>query len=183
MPPTNTDAVGSKIRRWAGWGSAISTGIVAVVAPLWVFAIDIRKDIQDTKTGTEASYETLAPIVAENQKVLYEGIPGLGSKVQDLGQSNARVRDRLSVLEQRVVRCETYIEVMSRGRYKPSREPLKATEEDAVVAVEPPGVSDAVQQVLQTPQRPVPESLRKAKAYQKKREKLDCSSDDPLCGL
>ena len=176
------DAVGKRIKRWAGWGSAVSTGVVAIVAPLWMLAVDMREDIRDTKTGTEASYETLAPIVAETQKLLYEGLPGLGSKVQDLSQAGVRLKDRLAALEQRVTRCETYIEVMSRGRYKPTRVPLEPVAAESLMS-STSDTPDVVEQVVQKLQRPVPKSLRKAKAYQKKREKLECSSDDPLCGL
>ena len=183
MPGNKTDPVGARIKRWAGWGSAISTGIVAVVAPLWVLVADMRSDIRDAKSGTEASYETLAPIVAENQEFLRDGIKMLGTRVHEIRQSRSKLKDRLITLEQRMTRCETYIEVMSRGRYRPAREPLEASTDEVLMSTKAEEPPEVVQQVTQKPQRPVPKSLRKAKDYQKKREKLECSADDPLCGL
>lgn len=196
MPEATTDPVKRKIKKWMGWGSAIATGAGAIVTPIWLLVADLRGDVKGAKEGTEASYETLAPVVSDLQDDLKTGMSVVGdlaTRAKVLEDARSLTTARVDALSQRLTRCETYIEVMSRGRFKPAEEPIEPvydgvtepmvsveSDEDGTSDLEPP---DAVQQIIRRPERPVPKSLVGAKKYQKQRESLSCSDNDPLCGM
>jgi hypothetical protein len=190
------DTTAEKIRRWTKIGTLITGGLASVLAPVWVMVQSARETAEGAQQGAESSYETLAPAITENQMDIQRGmdaVASLGEKVDTLNglrESNTKAHE---VMLQRLTRCETYIEIMSHGRYKPATEPIKPPPADparaATETVEKiaeafkPKPQDVAKKIIKKKKPPVPQSLQKAEDYQQQRKQMHCGKGDPLCGL
>ena len=185
-------ALVARIKRVGKVGGAISAATVAIVAPLLILVYEVRGTAEGAKKGAEVGYETLAPAIAANQQDIQAGLRALadlGDSVGEAREHHQALQEELSVLQQRVVRCETYIEVLSRGRLRPASTPVAADPvrkaarmaEDLKEAFtqQPQDVANKIRRQTKTP---VPTSLRRAKTYQQQRKRMKCLPDDPLCG-
>lgn len=128
-----------------------------------------KKSAVEADKNSEASYETLAPAVAELQAVSEEE-QAWANDMSDYTQE----------LENRIIRLEAYIEVISRQGNMPRPMPVEAMAAARNPASKPEPDDMTEQRKVS---RPVPQSLDKAKAYQQQRTKENCSPDDPLCGM
>lgn len=162
----------SKIKHWGKVVVAI-TSIAAAVAASW----QGRSQAQEAKQGASDGYKTLAPALSAVQRDLSEGMATLASVAKattDLQAQRERDQEAQSFLRERVARCETYIEIISRGRYKPADEPAERPVDDVVAAL----TKEASKAKAMIPQlkaealanrkaKPVPQSLMQAQSYQK----------------
>lgn len=168
-----------RIKRIGKIGGAVSAAAVTIITPLWLLVQDVRGTAEGAKRGAETGYETLAPAVAENQQDIQEGLQALADLGNRVGEFRQQRQKEISLLQQRMTRCETYIEVLSRGRFSPTSTPVKAdpVREAARTAAnlkeaftEQP--QDVAAQIRSREKVPVPNSLEDAKAYQKVRKKV-----------
>lgn len=127
---------------------------------------DIRDRLQEAEQETEASYETLAPAVQELQEIAEDAQSWMEEVNDGL--------DECEALEMRMMRLEAYIEILGQMRRLPAPPDESAFEKTSVR--QPPRTK------TKRPQRPVPEDVDRAATFQKQREQLKCSPDDPLCG-
>lgn len=142
-----------------------SCGAIATIAKTYYEVKAAKKSAAEADEKSEASYETLAPAVAELQLISDEE-QVWANEMSDYTQD----------LEMRIIRLEAYIEVMADRRNIP--EPIL---EAPVADRGPASVLDSHAEQRKTA-RPIPQSLDKAKAYQQQRVKESCAPGDPLCG-
>jgi len=139
----------------------LSGAVVAVVSAIY----DIRTKAAEAKTQTKASYDTLAPAVKELQDLL--------AKTQDVADAQdkeiSQLKAALDEHEKRVIRLETYVEILGRGRNLPH------------VSTEPsPTPTPRVTHRLKAA-KPVPVDVDTATQYQDIKSQLRCSPNDPTC--
>lgn len=180
----------SKIKRIGKLGGAISGSVVAVITPIWLMFAEVRGRADAAQAGAEAGYETLAPVVDALQRDLRDGMQAMSDIVERLDQADSRLnqdRDKRYALEARITRCETYIEILSRGKYQLTAEPVEAEKPvaDKPVPPEPqtfaeqvekvlkPSPKDRVQQLADKQEQDIPKTLKKARAYQTQQQILE----------
>lgn len=168
--------ISEKAAKLPSWARKILVA-ASIVAPISAASVtgvkgcyEIRaakKSAVEADQKSEASYETLAPAVAELQDM------------SDEEQAWAHeMSDYTQGLENRIIRLEAYIEILSDRTNMPDPIPevdVAARAPASVLSLQPP------QQQRKTV-RPIPENLTKAKAYQQQRVDSRCAPDDPLCG-
>lgn len=156
---------------WARKVLVVTTIIGPLCGATWTVAttvIDINARASDAKARSTASYETLAPAVKELQGLSAEA----QGWVNDAHRRIAELEQYREDLEKRVIRLEGYIEALGRRRSLP-RAPAPVKKEKSRPERTPS---------MKRPVRLVPEGIQQAKDFQKKRVRLDCAVDDPLCG-
>ena len=144
-------------------------------------ASEAKVESAKTKVKSDDGYDTLGPAVAELQKVLNVAMQWSADTDADLDNYN----DRL-------VRCEEYMERLSNRRGFPDLPELGDNEDEgpwyetplasAVLPALPAGQNHRKPAEAVKALRPVPTSLNKASDYQQQRVKDKCAPDDPLCG-
>jgi hypothetical protein len=156
---------------------------------------DVRGTAQDAQDGAESGYETLAPAVAENQLNLQKGMDALALLAEDVESFVDHEAEDIAareLLSKRIMRCEVYIEVLSRGRFSPASEPIPdskpappsaADAAEAIVEAFEVKPQDVAKKISKKAKNPVPKSLNKAQSYQQQRKTMKCGKGDPLCGL
>ena len=142
-------------------------GAIATIAKTYYEVKSAKKSAAEADKNSEASYETLAPAVAELQE--------MSDEEQEWAHE---MSDYTQDLENRIIRLEAYIDILSDRRNMPDPIPEAAARAPASVASTQPS-----QPQERKTARPVPDSLTKAKAYQQQRQAKQCPPDDPLCGL
>jgi len=134
-----------------------------------------KKSAVEADKNSEASYETLAPAVLELQNM---------SEEEQLWANE--MNDYTQSLENRVIRLEAYIEVLSLRQGMPSPVPAAAAAVSAAKhhsgSKPEPSPLAMLEPDVRKAARLIPVSLDKAKAFQQQRAKEKCSPTDPLCG-
>ena len=140
-------------------------GAIATTVKTYYEVKSAKKSAVDADKNSEASYETLAPAVQELQAISEEE-QEWANEMSEYAES----------LEDRIVRLEAYVEIISNQRNMPAPVPMVSASkrEPASTSDMPPDIRKAA--------RPIPQSLDKAKAYQQQRVKEKCPPGDPLCG-
>jgi hypothetical protein len=178
--------MGERLQRLPGWARKVLL-IASIVGPVAgatstviVTYMDVRAKAREANRKTEAGYETLAPAVKELQELM--------ELSQNWGEDVDKEVEALWVekhqLERRIVRLETYIEMLGARRNLPEP-PEPAGDEDGatelMVETDAPEKRDT-RPKLKKPSRPVPTDVQKAQVYQQQRIEMRCPEGDPLCG-
>ena len=178
-----------KIKKVGKVGGAISGSAVAVITPIWLMFAEVRGRADAAQEGAEAGYETLAPVVESLQRDLRNGMQALSDivgRLDDADEDRDADLDKHYALEARITRCETYIEILSRGKYQLTSEPVEAekpaarkpassgpkTIAEQVEKALKPSPQERVQQIADKQEQDIPKTLKKAKAYQTQQQIL-----------
>lgn len=141
----------------------LSGAVVSLVSAIF----DIRTKATEAKTQTKAGYETLAPAVKELQDLLAKSQDAIDAQEKEISQ----LKEMLNAQDRRVIRLETYVEILGRGRNLPSR------------TAEPPPLQSSPRIHKVKPIRPVPSDINTAEHFQDAKVILKCSPGDPTCDV
>ena len=177
--------MGERLQRLPRWARILlmAAGIIGPVAgavsTVVITVIDLKAKARETSQKTEASYETLAPAVKELQVLMADG-QGWAERTDEIVH---KLADNKKDHERRMVRLETYVEILGDRSSLPSPPP------EPVAAAPSPMVDklkelerEVTRKRAQKTSRPIPEDLNSANMYQQQRVQEMCSPKDPLCG-
>ena len=185
-----------KLQRLPSWAKKLLV-IAGIVGPICgaittvtVTILDIRSKARAADRKTEAGYETLSPAVNELKEIQDKGVAWANEAAEDIKKLKAVVIEQ----EKRIIRLETYIEVLSQQRRLP-RPPPKPRPTVMAAGIKKPtalkdfdedGVDDSDEPendyLEQKSKRVVPRGIDDAQRFQKIRNKERCDPGDPLCG-
>lgn len=166
---------GKKVLIVAGIVGPLGTAVTASVSTYYKVKA-AKSQAADAKKKTTDSYKSLAPVLKEVKEILNEGmafVNELDEVVAGLEKENDNFRDR-------IVRLETYIEILSKNHNNPELpdEPHDHSHEEPL-----PFHSAKPRGKIRKATRFIPETMDKAQDYQQQRIEMDCPPDDPLCGI
>jgi hypothetical protein len=179
--------MGEKLQRLPPWAKKLLL-VLSIVGPacgaittVTVTIMDIRAKARSLDQKTEASYETLAPAVNELKEIQNKAVVW----AQETDEGIKKLRRKVIDQEKRIIRLETYIEILSKERRLPEPPP-KPTPTVAAgvtkVMVEDDAPEAKPGYLEQKSQRVVPSDIAGAKKLKKVRDKEGCPPSDPLCG-
>lgn len=166
-----------KTKTWVKVGGIISGGIVTILTPLIVMYVEVKPQVDEAQAGASSSYEAIVPAIVEMQDILDEAAEWSEGTDEYLDEVEERFSD-LDAMDRRLVRCETYIDILSKNRRFP----------EAPGPMDDPPVNFSgrlppePRKVQHKAQYAIPKDFKNAKAKVKARKSAKCSPDDPLCG-
>jgi hypothetical protein len=189
--------MGEKINKLPAWARKVLV-VASIVAPVSAACvtgvkgcIEIRsaRDVAnqakanaaETQEKADDGYETVGPAITELQNVLNGAQEWAATTDQDLDE-----------YDDRLARCEGYMEALSKRRGFPKMPELEDEYDEGpwyetpVVSMVLPALTSGdpakrPKKVIKA-MRPIPASLKGASDYQQQRVKEHCAPDDPLCG-
>jgi septal ring factor EnvC (AmiA/AmiB activator) len=142
-----------------------------------------KKEAAEAKEKTTSGYDTLAPAVEELQEILNEAQEWAEETDVELRDIEADDDD----FERRIIRLETYIEILSQRRNSPRLpDRVRRWETEEPMASMMPGLPTSDGPPIRKAKksaRPIPRNIDQAHDYQQQRIEMDCPPDDPLCGI
>lgn len=172
MPPD--DKILNKTKKWINFGVTLSKGLALVITPLLVMYLEMKPQIEEAKVEASNGYEAIIPAIVEIQGILNTA----KDWAQDTDDEIHVLMAAQKTMSDRLVRCETYMDILSRRRGLP-RAPTSVV--GAPISSKPPKApyNSPVQRSVKYR---IPDSIKKAKAKVNARKAAKCSSNDPLCG-
>jgi hypothetical protein len=172
--------MGERLQRLPKWARrlllAVSivgpvAGAVATIASTYY---DVKDRAREANRKSEAGYETLAPAVKELQTILKEGQQWADDTDEEIRALEKQAAD----YNQRIIRLEAYIDILSRRRNLPEAPPKPKPAPTHTAALP----FHKAKKKAKKPARPIPKDVNKAQTYQQQRVQLKCPPGDPLCG-
>lgn len=176
------DEIIKKTKTWVKVGGIISGGLVTILTPLIIMYVEVKPQVDEAKAGAESSIDGIIPAIVEMQSILDDNNEWAGEINEDLDEVMDNV-DNLMGLDRRLIRCETYMDLLSQRRSFP-RAPAPIEEEDdpgLVSSLLPPDRPEP-RKVQKKAQYQIPTDFKNAKAIGKARHAAKCAPNDPLCG-
>jgi hypothetical protein len=165
----------SKTKRILKWAGIISTGLATVLTPLIVMYVEVKPSVEEAKADVSTGYEAIVPAIVEIQGILSEATAWADDTDDELRELEA---DRDS-MDERLIRCEAYIDILSSRRNFPSA-PARP---DVMASITPESQPTPDEHpVQQTAQYKMPKNIKNAKRKVEARKKAGCLPGDPLCG-
>jgi len=167
-----------KVRKWLKISGLISGSLTVIIGPVLMMYVEWAPKVRAARGEASASVESMAPAIVELQKIATKNQEWSTNTDKKIGVLISGHTD----LDRRLIRCETYIDLLGKRRNFPKIPP----KDDApLVFVGPTHVTvDAPDPPVaqMTPRYKVPTTIKGAKARVKARRKQKCEADDPTCG-
>ena len=175
------DEIIKKTKTWVKVGGIVSGGLVTILTPLIIMYVEVKPQVDDAQTSAESSVEALAPAIVEIQGILDEATEWAEEADEDLDEIMLGM-EIMNEMDKRLVRCETYMDLLSQQRSFPrAPDPIEEHDPELVSRLDPVQ-PEGQRHVQQRAQYKVPTNLKGAKAKVDARNKAKCAPDDPLCG-
>jgi len=168
-------------KRWVKIGGIISGGLVTILTPLIVMYVEVKPQVDEASAGASSSYEAIVPAIVEMQNILNEATDWAEGTDEDLDEVMERIGD-IDEMDRRLIRCETYIELLSQRSSFPRAPDLVEAGPAGMISMSFPDEPDPEHHVQQRAQYEIPKNFKNAKAKASARSAAKCSPDDPLCG-
>jgi len=173
----HSDEIIYKTKRWVKIISIVSGGLMAILTPMIVMYVEVKPQVIKAQKGAESGYEAIVPAIIEIQGILNDSTDW----AKDVDLNINQMRTSQNEINNRLIRCETYMEMLSNRRgTRPIPVPPVPSPPEPMAITGEPFIDDAPVQKKATYE--MPKDLKEAKAKVQSRNSSGCSPNDPLCG-
>ena len=119
------DTTIKKLKRWLTITSIVTGSLGTILTPILVMYIEYAPQVRAARGEAEATIESLAPGIVELQEIVTKS----QKRISVTNKRMRAMKARHTALDRRLVRCETYMEMLGQQRNLP-RPPSVSADSD-----------------------------------------------------